>query len=155
MSIVTTSNNSCKTFSNFFASGLTKQCVNAWKPPVAGETPVIMPEQARAYREAADALIAGAISKGCINAHREVTANPYLPKPEPSEAVNDEEMPVRQLTETEKQKLYPFIPFTCLLTALVLMCRRAYECKAYAGWQVSAGSLSAVMPKREPGAQGL
>ena len=102
-----------------------------------------MPEQARAYREAADALIAGAISKGCINAHREVTANPYLPKPEPAEAVNDEEMPVRQLTETEKQKLYPFIPFTCLLTALVLMCRRAYECKAYAGWQVSAGGVTA------------
>ena len=107
-----------------------------------------MPEQARAYREAADALIAGAISKGCINAHREVTANPYLPKPEPSEAVNDEEMPVRQLTETEKQKLYPFIPFTCLLTALVLMCRRAYECKAYAGWQVSAGGVTAAFPNQ-------
>ena len=107
-----------------------------------------MPEQARAYREAADALIAGAISKGCINAHREVTANPYLPKPEPSEAVNDEEMPVRQLTETEKQKLYPFIPFTCLLTALVLMCRRAYECKAYAGWQVSAGGVTAAFPSQ-------
>lgn len=148
MSIITTSNNSCKTFSNFFASGLTKQCVNAWKPPVAGETPVIMPEQARAYREAADALIASALSKGCINAHREVTANPYLPKPEPSEAVNDEEMPVRQLTETEKQKLYPFIPFTCLLTALVLMCRRAYECKAYAGWQVSAGGVTAAFPSQ-------
>ena len=107
-----------------------------------------MPEQARAYREAADALIAGAISKGCINAHRGVTANPYLPKPEPSEAVNDEEMPVRQLTETEKQKLYPFIPFTCLLTALVLMCRRAYECKAYAGWQVSAGGVTAAFPSQ-------
>ena len=54
----------------YLASLLTEQCVNAWKPPVAGETPVIVPEQARAYREAADALIAGAISKGCINAHR-------------------------------------------------------------------------------------
>ena len=148
MSILTTTSNSCKTFSNFFASSLTKQCVNAWKPPVAGEDRVIWPERAKQYREAADALIAGAISRGCINAHREVTANPWLPKAEPSEAVNDEEMPVRQLTETEKQKLYPFIPFTCLLTALVLMCRRAYECKAYAGWQVSAGGVTAAFPSQ-------
>ena len=132
----------------FLASGLTKQCVNAWKPPVAGEDRVIWPERAKQYREAADALIAGAISRGCINPHREVTANPWLPKAEPSEAVNDEEMPVRQLTETEKQKLYPFIPFTCLLTALVLMCRRAYECKAYAGWQVSAGGVTAAFPSQ-------
>lgn len=93
MNIVTTSNNSCKTFSNFFASGLTKQCVNAWKPPVAGEAPVIVPEQARAYREAADALIAGALEAHFVNPHREVTANPYLPKPEPSEAVSDEDTP--------------------------------------------------------------
>ena len=127
----------------FLASLLTKQCVNAWKPPVAGEDRVIWPERAKQYREAADALIAGALEAHFVNPHREVTANPWLPKAEPSEAVNDEEMPVRQLTETEKQKLYPFIPFTCLLTALVLMCRRAYECKAYAGWQVSAGGVTA------------
>ena len=146
MNIVTTSNNSCKTFSNFFASGLTKQCVNAWKPPVAGEDRVIWPERAKQYREAADALIAGALEAHFVNPHREVTANPWLPKAEPSEAVNDEEMPVRQLTETEKQKLYPFIPFTCLLPALMLMCRRAYECKAYAGWQVSAGGVTAAFP---------
>ena len=148
MSIVTTSNNSCKTFSNFFTSDLTKQCVNAWKPPVAGEDRVIWPERAKQYREAADALIAGALEAHFVNPHREVTANPWLPKAEPSEAVNDEEMPVRQLTETEKQKLYPFIPFTCLLTALVLMCRRAYECKAYAGWQVSAGGVTAAFPSQ-------
>ena len=148
MSILTTTSNSCKTFSNFFASGLTKQCVNAWKPPVAGEDRVIWPERAKQYREAADALIAGALEAHFVNPHREVTANPWLPKPEPSEAVNDEEMPVRQLTETEKQKLYPFIPFTCLLTALVLMCRRAYECKAYAGWQVSAGGVTAAFPSQ-------
>lgn len=132
----------------FLASLLTKQCVNAWKPPVAGEDRVIWPERAKQYREAADALIAGALEAHFVNPHREVTANPWLPKPEPSEAVNDEEMPVRQLTETEKQKLYPFIPFTCLLTALVLMCRRAYECKAYAGWQVSAGGVTAAFPSQ-------
>lgn len=132
----------------FLASLLTKQCVNAWKPPVAGEDRVIWPERAKQYREAADALIAGALEAHFVNPHREVTANPWLPKAEPSEAVNDEEMPVRQLTETEKQKLYPFIPFTCLLTALVLMCRRAYECKAYAGWQVSAGGVTAAFPSQ-------
>lgn len=132
----------------FLASLLTKQCVNAWKPPVAGEDRVIWPERAKQYREAADALIAGALEAHFVNPHREVTANPWLPKPEPSEAVNDEEIPVRQLTETEKQKLYPFIPFTCLLTALVLMCRRAYECKAYAGWQVSAGGVTAAFPSQ-------
>ena len=132
----------------FLALPLTKQCVNAWKPPVAGEDRVIWPERAKQYREAADALIAGAISRGCINAHREVTANPYLPKAEPSEAVSDEEMPVRQLTEAEKQRLYPYIPYTCLLPALMLMCRRAYECKAYAGWQVSAGGVTAAFPSQ-------
>lgn len=146
MSIVTTSNNSCKTFSNFFAPGLTKQCVNAWKPPVAGEDRVIWPERAKQYREAADALIAGALEAHFVNPHREVTANPWLPKAEPSEAVSDEDTPDRQLTEAEKQRLYPYIPYTCLLPALMLMCRRAYECKAYAGWQVTAGGVTAAFP---------
>ena len=54
----------------FLASLLTKQCVNAWKPPVAGEDRVIWPERAKQYREAADALIAGALEAHFVIPHR-------------------------------------------------------------------------------------
>ena len=87
----------------FLASLLTKQCVNAWKPPVAGETPAIMPEQARAYREAADARIAGALEAHFVNPHREETANPWLTSGAASAKPHG-------LSEAEKQELYPLIP---------------------------------------------
>lgn len=144
MNIVTTSNNSCKTFSNFFASGLTKQCVNAWKPPVAGETPVIMPEQARAYREAADALIAGAISRGCINAHREVKENPWLTSGAASAKPH-------RLSEAEKQELYPLIPYTMLTSACCHMCRKAFKSDPLTdSWSVTADGATLSLDEAPP-----
>ena len=128
----------------FLASGLTKQCVNAWKPPVAGETPVIMPEQARAYREAADALIAGAISKGCINAHREVKENPWLTSGAASAKPH-------RLSEAEKQELYPLIPYTMLTSACCHMCRKAFESDPLTdSWSVTADGATLSLDEAPP-----
>ena len=110
MRILNTFSPKSNTNKPFFASLLTKQCVNAWKPPVAGETPVIVPEQARAYREAADALIAGALEAHFVNPHREVKENPWLTSGAASAKPHG-------LSEAEKQELYPLIPYTMLTSA--------------------------------------
>lgn len=98
MSIVTTSNNSCKTFSNFFASSLTKQandavlaftqkgtwnrCLNAWKAPSPAEhlLPAVSHEAVREYAAGAGAIIAD----GKVNRWRGpdgMLPSPDAPKP--------------------------------------------------------------------------
>lgn len=102
MNIVTTSNNSCKTFSNFFASGLTKQandavltftqkgtwnrCLNAWKAPSPAEhlLPAVSHEAVREYAAGAGAVIAQAIADGKVNSWRGpdgTLPSPDAPKP--------------------------------------------------------------------------
>ena len=103
MNIVTTSNNSCKTFSNFFASGLTKQandavltftkkgtwnrCLNAWKAPSPAEhlLPAVSHEAVREYAAGAGAVIAQAIADGKVNSWRGpdgTLPSPDAPKPD-------------------------------------------------------------------------
>ena len=128
----------------FLASLLTKQCVNAWKPPVAGEDRVIWPERAKQYREAADALIAGAISKGCINAHREVKENPWLTSGAASAKPH-------RLSEAEKQELYPLIPYTMLTSACCHMCRKAFESDPLTdSWSVTADGATLSLDEAPP-----
>ena len=128
----------------FLASLLTKQCVNAWKPPVAGETPVIIPEQARAYREAADALIAGALEAHFVNPHREVTANPWLTSGATSAKPHG-------LSEAEKQELYPLIPYTMLTSACCHMCRKAFESDPLTdSWSVTADGATLSLDEAPP-----
>ena len=128
----------------FLASLLTKQCVNAWKPPVAGEDRVIWPERAKQYREAADALIAGAISKGCINAHREVKENPWLTSGAASAKPHG-------LSEAEKQELYPLIPYTMLTSACCHMCRKAFESDPLTdSWSVTADGATLSLDEAPP-----
>ena len=102
MSIVTTSNNSCKTFSNFFPSDLTKQandavltftrngiwnrCLNAWKAPSPAEhlLPAVSHEAVREYAAGAGAIIAQAIADGKVNSWRGpdgTLPSPDAPKP--------------------------------------------------------------------------
>ena len=128
----------------FLASLLTKQCVNAWKPPVAGETPVIVPERAKQYREAADALIAGALEAHFVNPHREVTANPWLTSGAASAKPHG-------LSEAEKQELYPLIPYTMLTSACCHMCRKAFESDPLTdSWSVTADGATLSLDEAPP-----
>lgn len=103
-----------------------------------------MPEQARAYREAADALIAGAISKGCINAHREVKENPWLTSGAASAKPH-------RLSEAEKQELYPLIPYTMLTSACCHMCRKAFESDPLTdSWSVTADGATLSLDEAPP-----
>lgn len=128
----------------FLASLLTKQCVNAWKPPVAGEDRVIWPERAKQYREAADALIAGALEAHFVNPHREVKENPWLTSGAASAKPHG-------LSEAEKQELYPLIPYTMLTSACCHMCRKAFESDPLTdSWSVTADGATLSLDEAPP-----
>ena len=162
MSIVTTSNNSCKTFSNFFPSDLTKQAndavltftrngiwnrsLNAWKAPSPAEhlLPAVSHEAVREYAAGADALIAGALEAHFVNPHREVKENPWLTSGAASAKPHG-------LSEAEKQELYPLIPYTMLTSACCHMCRKAFESDPLTdSWSVTADGATLSLDEAPP-----